>query len=90
MCDADRPTEEETITRFYTEQHQYYCGIDLQARSIYLCIMDQSGKILLHRNMRANPDSFIKAVAPYHEDEATDAFLGRRERLVLPCIAEPR
>ncbi len=54
--------------RFYTQQHQYYCGIDLHARSIYLCIMDQSGKILLHRNMRANPSSFLKAVAPYRED----------------------
>ena len=54
--------------RFYSQQHQYYCGIDLHARSIYLCIMDQSGKILLHRNMRANPNSFLKAVAPYRED----------------------
>ena len=54
--------------RFYTQQHQYYCGIDLHARSIYLCIMDQSGKILLHRNMRANPNSFLKAVAAYRED----------------------
>ncbi len=54
--------------RFYTQQHRYYCGIDLHARSIYLCIMDQSGEILLHRNMRANPEAFLKAVAPYRED----------------------
>ncbi len=45
--------------RFYTQQHQYYCGIDLHARSMYLCILDQSGEILLHRNMRANPDAFL-------------------------------
>ena len=54
--------------RFYTQQHRYYCGIDLHARSIYLCIMDQAGAILLHRNMRANPNAFLKAVAPYRED----------------------
>jgi transposase len=54
--------------RFYTRQHRYYCGIDLHARSIYLCIMDQAGEILLHRSMRANPNSFLKAVAPYRED----------------------
>ena len=54
--------------RFYTQQHRHYCGIDLHARSIYLCIMDQAGEILLHRNMRANPNSFLKAVAPYRED----------------------
>ena len=46
--------------RFYTQQHQYYCGIDLHARSIYLCIIDQSGKILLHRNMRANPGTVFE------------------------------
>ena len=54
--------------RFYTQQHQYHCGIDLHARSMYLCILDQSGEILLHRNMRANPEAFLKAVAPYRED----------------------
>ena len=82
--------EDETLMRFYTQQHQYYCGIDLHARSMYRCILDQSGAILLHRNMRANSDAFLKAVAPYREDEGTDEFLGCRERLVLPCITESR
>ena len=54
--------------RFYTEQHTHHCGIDLHARSMYLCIMDQNGKVLLHRNMRATPEAFLKAVAPYRED----------------------
>jgi hypothetical protein len=25
--------------RFYTGQHQYYCGIDLHARTMYVCIL---------------------------------------------------
>ena len=50
--------------RFYPQQHQYHRGIDMHARSIYLGILDQSGEIPLHRNMRANPDAFLKAVAP--------------------------
>ena len=54
--------------RFYTQQHQYSCGIDLHARSMYLCILNQVGEVLLHRNMRANPDAFLKAVAPYRQD----------------------
>jgi transposase len=54
--------------RFYTTQHQFYCGIDLHARSMFLCIMDQSGKILLHRNYRADPDSLLRAIGPYRED----------------------
>ena len=53
--------------RFYTQQHQYYCCIDPHARSMYLCILDQSGEIPLHRDTRANPDAFLKAVAPYRE-----------------------
>jgi len=24
---------------FYTTQHPYYCGIDLHARSLYVCIL---------------------------------------------------
>ncbi|HYV38811.1 MAG TPA: hypothetical protein VE988_24215 [Gemmataceae bacterium] len=26
--------------RFYNQQHQYYCGVDLHARSMYLHILD--------------------------------------------------
>ncbi|MEJ2240130.1 MAG: IS110 family transposase [Gemmatimonadales bacterium] len=54
--------------RFYTEQHRFYCGIDLHARSMYLCILDQDGNVLLHKNLRANPDAFLKAVAKYRQD----------------------
>ncbi len=54
--------------RFYTRQHKHHCGIDLHARTMYLCILDQSGDVLLHRDFRANPDAFLKAVAPYRED----------------------
>ena len=53
---------------FYNKQHRYYCGIDLHARSMYVCILDQSGETLLHRNMPADPRSFLEAIAPYRED----------------------
>jgi transposase len=53
--------------RFYTQQHPYYCGIDLHARTMYMCILDHAGAIVLHRNMKADPDSFVKAVAPYRD-----------------------
>src|ERR671925_71037 len=51
--------------RFYTKQHPVYCGIDLHARSMYVCVLSQEGEILLHRNMKAAPEPFLKAVAPY-------------------------
>jgi transposase len=54
--------------RFYTKQHQFYCGIDLHTRTMYLCILNQEGEVLLHRNMKAAPEPFLKAIAPYRED----------------------
>ena len=54
--------------RFYTKQHPFYCGIDLHARSMYVCILSQDGAIVLHRNMPAGPEPFLKAIAPYRED----------------------
>ena len=56
--------------RFYTKQHRYYCGIDLHARSMYVCVLDWQGEIVLHKNMPCSPDLFLKAIAPYREDMA--------------------
>ncbi len=54
--------------KFYTEQHPHYCGIDLHTRMMYLCILNQAGAIVLHRNMKADPDSFLKAITPFRQD----------------------
>jgi transposase len=54
--------------RFYTKQHKYSCGIDLHARSMYICILDKEGKAVLHRNLKARPEAFLRAVAPCRED----------------------
>jgi hypothetical protein len=53
--------------RFYTQQHPFYCGIDLHARSMSVRIVNQEGEILLHRHMKAAPGPFLKAIAPYRE-----------------------
>jgi transposase len=53
--------------RFYTHQHPFYCGIDLHARSMYVCILSHDGEILLHRNMKAAPEAFLRAIAPYRD-----------------------
>jgi transposase len=54
--------------RFYTKQHKAYGGIDLHARSMYVCILSQDGEILRHRNMKTSPETWLKAMAPYRED----------------------
>ena len=54
--------------RFYTQPHHFYCGIDLHARTMYVCILNRDGEIVVHRNMKASPDALLKVIAPYRED----------------------
>ena len=54
--------------RFYTKTHTHYCGIDLHAKTMYLCILDQEGHVLLHKNIRCTPDDFLRAVEPFRDD----------------------
>jgi transposase len=51
--------------KFYTQQHDFYCGIDLHARTMYLCILNKEGQIVLHKNMASAPEPFLAAIAPY-------------------------
>jgi transposase len=34
---------------------------------MYVCILDQSGEVLVHRTMKTDPDTFLKAIAPYRQ-----------------------
>lgn len=54
--------------RFYEQPHKYYCGVDLHARSMYLCIQDTHGTVLLHKNLPTSRDAFKSAVAEFGED----------------------
>ena len=38
--------QEGDTMRFYTQPHQYYCGIDLHARTMYACVLDSTGEIV--------------------------------------------
>jgi transposase len=53
---------------FYTASHKHYCGIDLHARTMYLCVLSQQGVVLLHRNLPCDPQRFLLAIQPYRED----------------------
>jgi transposase len=54
--------------RFYNKQHKFYCGIDLHAKKMYLCILDETGEIRLHRNINTNRDVFLKVIEPFRND----------------------
>jgi len=49
--------------RFYNQPQEFYCGVDLHARSMYLCILDHAGNIVLHEDLPAEPAAFLEAIA---------------------------
>ena len=53
--------------RFYTQQHRFYGGVDLHARTRYLCILDGAGQVVYDKNLASDPDAFLKAVAPFRD-----------------------
>jgi transposase len=60
--------QEDTWMNFCTRQHKHYCGIDLHAKAMYVCILDQAGTILVHKNLPTTPEAFLRIIAPYRED----------------------
>jgi hypothetical protein len=42
--------------RFYTQQHRHYCGIDLHARMMCLCVPDGAGAVRLSRRGALLPE----------------------------------
>jgi hypothetical protein len=62
--------------RLDTTPHPFYCGIDLHARTMYVCILDQSGEVLVHRKRKTDPHTFLQAL-PHMKDR-------RRRRICSP------
>src|SRR5262245_48547591 len=54
--------------RFYDRQHRYYAGIDLHARTMHLCVLDQAGAVVCDVNLPSQPDAFLAALAPFRAD----------------------
>src|SRR5262249_47418475 len=57
----------EDLMRFSTNQHRFYCGIDLHARTVDVCISRHGGARRAPRHMPAAPAPFLTAVTPYRE-----------------------
>jgi len=53
--------------KFYTQQHRFYCGIDLHARTMYLCILDSQGREVFSQDLPSSPAAFLDAIAPFRE-----------------------
>jgi transposase len=46
---------------------RFYAGVDLHARALFLVILDRDGQVRFARNLPANPDAFLRAVAPFRD-----------------------
>src|SRR5450755_885177 len=69
LCAGSSPAQpKETMMRFYTQQHQFYCGIDLHARLLAICIVDQAGAIVLQTQIPADKQLLLQTLAPYRGD----------------------
>ncbi len=53
---------------FYHTSHAHYCGIDLHARSLYVCILSQDAEVLLHKECPAKADVLFRLIAPFLND----------------------
>lgn len=63
--------------------------MDLHARNMCVCILNQAGEVLVHRNVKACPEAFLEIVAPYREDlvvAVSCIFTG--DRLADLCAGE--
>ena len=43
--------------RFYKNQHQFYIGIDLHARTMYGCVINNLGETVFHMNMSCSTEN---------------------------------
>jgi transposase len=53
--------------RFYNAPHRHWCGIDLHAKTMYVCILDAQGQVLVHKNLPATSEAFLETVERYRE-----------------------
>ena len=73
--------------RFYKRQHRFYCGIDLHARSMYLCIRDRDDAVLLHQQ-RIDVDGFdhVAKIAGEAAEPAEEVQVSLTEQAVRNAV----
>jgi len=54
--------------RFLTQTAASYVGVDLHARTLYACVLDQAGTVRLSKGLPARPEPFLAAIAPFRPD----------------------
>ena len=65
MRDPDGPSPARTKKMTYNQPHQFYCGVDLHARSMFVNVLDAKGKTRFEQDLPAGPDEFLHAIKPF-------------------------
>ena len=69
MRDQDDPSlPKEAIMPNYNQPHQFYAGVDLHARSMFVHVLSAKGKTVFERDLPAEPDAFLDAVQPFRKN----------------------
>jgi len=56
--------------RYLNHSAASYVGIDLHARTLFACVIDNAGIVKLAKNLPAKPERFLRAIAPFRPDVA--------------------
>jgi transposase len=65
----DKPPQEEETSGDSIPSHTSFPVVSTCTPGPWsLCVLNQAGEVLLHRHMKAAPEPFLKAIAPYRED----------------------
>ena len=55
--------------KFYNQRHLFYAGVDLHAKTFYVCIIDQNGEKRLHKNFQCqDTETFLAEIQPFREN----------------------
>ena len=54
--------------RFYKNQHQFYIGIDLHARTMYICVINNIGETVFHKNMECSRNNLELVTNTFGKD----------------------
>ena len=51
--------------RLASVNSKYYCGVDVHAKTSYVCVMSKVGKVLVHEETESNFGKIHELLKPY-------------------------
>jgi transposase len=68
MRDQGGPSPERPEMRCYQQQHRFYVGVDLHARTMFTHVLDADGTTVFEKDLPADPEAFLAAIQPFRPD----------------------